>query len=187
MSNHTNQPLSMTDKIIKYAVISLISIIVLALIIFLFIPKLSLSIYGFGSYGATSSTDSSLEVEDLKIVRSSDFDDLKVGDIILFNLTGSEYGNLQGIKVYRVMAIFDEEATPYVHVHSTGTPLSFPWRVTEEMYMGTVVTTIPILGAVTGFLSSGFGIAILVVNLIIIGIVIYLLKSSKFSKQSTAE
>jgi len=187
MSNQINQPLSTTDKVIKYVVISLISIIVLALIIFLFIPKLSLSLFGYGSYGTTTSTDSSLKVEDLKILKNTDFDDLKVGDIILFNLTGSEYGTQQGIKVYRIMAIFDHDTEPYVHVHSTGTPISFPWKVTDEMYMGTVVSTVPVIGAITGFLSSGFGIAILVVNIIIIGVVIYLVKSTKFSKQSTAE
>ncbi len=187
MSNQNNQPLTMTDKVIKYVVISLISIIVIALIIFLFIPRLSVSIFGYGSYGTTTSTDSSLKVEDLKIISNKDFADLKAGDIILFNLTGSEYGAQQGVKVYRVMATFHHDAEPYVHVHSTGTPISFPWKVSEEMYMGTVVTTVPVLGAITGFLSSGFGIAILVVNLIIIGVVVYLVKSSKFSKQSAAE
>lgn len=81
MSNQNNQPLTMTDKVIKYVVISLISIIVIALIIFLFIPRLSVSIFGYGSYGTTTSTDSSLKVEDLKIISNKDFDDLKLGTL----------------------------------------------------------------------------------------------------------
>lgn len=186
MSNQ-KQTATIQDKIIKYVVLGLIALIVFFLLSFLIIPRLSLAITGYGSYGTLTGTDSELEFTDLKIVKKEAFDELEVGDIIVFDLKGSEYGEHQGLKAYRVMAIYGTGEDKYLHVHSTGNAISYPWNVTEDMYLGTVISTIPGVGSVVGFLSSGFGIAIIAVNVIIIGAVIYLVKSAPKEEKNKPE
>lgn len=184
MKQTEKNSLTTQDKIIKYVTLSLIGLIVLFLFTILFIPKLSMTLFGFATYGTTSGFDSTLEASDLQIIVNQDFDDIEVGDIITFDLKGEEYGDYQGIKTYRVMAIYtDANGERYFHVHSTGMQTSIPnWNINEDMYIGTLTGTIPILGAITGFLSSGFGIAIVFVNVLIVGAIIYLVKVNPAAK-----
>lgn len=170
--------LTTADKIIKYSSISLITLIILAMIIFLFIPRLSMAITGYGSYGVVSGSDSKIKNTDLKIVKNTPYKDLEKGDLIVFRL-GSEYGEQKGIKVYTVMAMYGSGEDKYIHVHSTDQIMSFSWQVKEDMYIGTVESTIPVLGAFTGFLGSWIGITVIIVNLGIVGVIIYLVKTNK--------
>ena len=167
----------MKDKknlIINITVGSLTGLLILFIILLLYVPKFSKAVTGVSSYHAISNCDSTLKKHDILIVKDKPFDDLVAGDIILFKLKG--YGDNDGLKAYRVMTKPDPE---YYHVHSTGSNVSFPWNVTEEMYIGVVSSRIPVLGAVTGFLGSPYGIGVLLVNGVVIGLIVYLVKMNK--------
>ena len=157
---------------------SLIGLLIFFIIMVLYIPKLSNKIIGVAAYQNLTGYDSTLDPYDLLFVKDKPFEDLKPGDMILFDLEG--HGDIDGLKVYKIMVQPDED---YYHVHSTDNQMSFPWNITEEMYVGIIASKIPYVGAITGFLGSFYGIAVLVVNGLIIGAIVYLVKENKKDKQ----
>jgi hypothetical protein len=180
--NMEKQTSTRQEKIMTITLWSLIGLIVLFIIMVLYIPKLSMNVIGVGSYQALTGYDSTLDRSDMLLVKHKPFDELVSGDIIVFNLKG--YGNSDGVKAYSIMA---RPNPNYYHVHSTGQVMSFPWNVTEDMYVGVVQSSVPYVGAVTGFFGSIYGIAVLIVNgLIIIGIV-YLVKENKKQSKNLPE
>ena len=163
---------SKKDKIITITLLSLIAIILAFIIMIIYIPKLSTKVLGFGTYQALSGYDSTLNKSDMLIVKEKPFDELTNTDIIVFKLEG--YGNSDGYKAYKVMA---KPGEGYYHVHSTGEIMSFPWNITEEMYIGVVTSKIPVIGAIAGFIGSWYGLVTILVNGVIIGVIVYLVKS----------
>lgn len=176
------QASSKQDKIITVSLWSLIGLIILFIIMVLYIPKLSMNVIGVGSYQALTGYDSTLDRSDMLLVKHKPFDELERGDIIVFSLKG--YGDSDGKKAYTIMS---RPSPDYYHVYSTGNMMSFPWNITEDMYIGVVQSRIPYIGAVTGFIGSIYGIAVLIVNgLIIVGIV-YLVKENKKQSKNLPE
>lgn len=169
------------DKIINIVLWSLISLLILFIIMVLYIPKLSMKVIKTSGYQALTGVDSTLGKYDILFVTQKPFDDLVPGDIIVFKLEG--YGNSDGLKAYSVMAQPDPD---YYHVRTTGSAISFPWNITEEMYIGIVSARVPYIGAVTGFLGSIYGIGILIINGLVIGGIIYLVKQNKKDENNEA-
>ena len=138
------------DVTLKIGISLTITAVLFFVISFLYIPDLSYKMYNnYASFSGLSGVDSSLDINDLLITEKREFTQSK-GEIIVFNLTG--YDKSDGIKAYRVFSINDDIETgqKYCLVTSTGTGISFYWKVTESMYLGTVTTRIAGLGALTG-------------------------------------
>lgn len=181
------------DKILdltaKIGMSTLFVAILFFVISFLYIPSISYGIYQKASFSGLTGVDSSLNANDLLITEKRDFAKSQ-GDIIVFDLEG--YNGNDGLKAYRVYSIIDDGATgsKYCLVGSTDSSVSFPWRVTEDMYLGTVTVRIPGLGAITGFFASPLSIIFWVVAAgSVTGIVLILKKdpNKAISEEPTKE
>ncbi len=162
------------NRILSIILWGLIGLLVFFIIMVSYMPKLSNKVIGVSSYQVLTGYDSTLQKHEMLIVKDKNFEDLESGDIIVFKLTG--YGDADGLKAYSVLSQPDPS---YYHVRSTDNWMSFPWNITEDMYIGVVTSKIPYLGAVMGFLGSFYGIAVLIFNGFIICGIIYVIKGKK--------
>ena len=109
-----------------------------------------------------------LEVYDVLIVQGHEqFEDIKVGDIIVFNRpTGHDR-----VIVHRVAAIIDDEPKT-IRTKGDANPASIPgtdYPITKEEYIGKVAYVIPQIGYVTQLIKPPINYIIIV---IVIGIMI---------------
>jgi len=162
-------------SIILYSVIGLLGLFILS---FIYLPTVTSTLFGVAVYGGFSGVDSSLNQGDLVVVSMTEFDELDNTDIIVFELDG--YGNADGLKVYKIMTKVAGSETAY-RVHSSGNPTSYQWEITSSMYRGNVVSKIPNLGYVIGFLRSPIGITVILINGALITAAVILIKRMKKS------
>ncbi|MFW6298249.1 MAG: signal peptidase I [Bacillota bacterium] len=152
-------------------------------------PQRTVDIFGFKPYVVlTESMEPRIEADDVVIVKKTEADALKEGDIITFLVDINDDGA-------------DNVVTHYVHsIETTGsnsleirTRRHFEdedaispddWVITEEDILGEHLFTIPNIGIAVRFLQSPFGIAALIVNVgIVAGIVLLLRTDSKKTKE----
>ena len=116
-----------------------------------------------------------LEVYDVLIVQGHEpFDDIEVGDIIVFNRPSDH----NRVIVHRVVSIIDDEPRT-VRTKGDANPASIPgtdFPITEEEYIGKVVHTLPQVGYVTQLLKPP-------INYIIIAVVIGVMIVKQFAKK----
>ena len=109
-----------------------------------------------------------LEVYDVLIVQGHEpFEDIEVGDIIVFNRPSDH----NRVIVHRVVSIIDDEPKT-VRTKGDANPASIPgtdFPITEEEYIGKVVYTLPQVGYVTQLLKPPINYVIIAV---VIGVMI---------------
>ena len=109
-----------------------------------------------------------LEVYDVLIVSGHEpFEDVKVGDIIVFNRPSDH----DRVIVHRVASIMEENPKT-IRTLGDANPASIPgtdFPITEEEYIGTVAYTLPQVGYITQLLKPPINYVIIVV---VIGIMI---------------
>lgn len=152
-NNHETKKEKVVDILARTGISALIVAILFFVISFLYIPSISYSIYTIASFSGLSDVDSSLNANDLLITEKRDFTESQ-GDIIVFDLKG--YGDSNGMMAYRCFAVREDHETGLVYclVGSTDSSISYPWKVTEDMYRGTVTVRISGMGAITGFFAN---------------------------------
>lgn len=150
------------DILTRTGISALIVAVLFLVISFLYIPSISYSIYTIASFSGLSGVDSSLNANDLLITEKRDFAQSQ-GDVIVFDLKG--YGDSDGMMAYRCFAVRQDHETGLVYclVGSTDSSISYPWKITEDMYRGTVTVRISGMGAITGFFANPLSIIFWVV------------------------
>jgi signal peptidase len=116
-----------------------------------------------------------LQVYDVLIVQGHEpFEDIKVGDIIVFNRPSGH----DRVIVHRVAAIIDDDPKT-IRTKGDANPASIPgtdFPITKEEYIGKVAYTIPQVGYVTQLIKPPINYVIIV---IVIGIMIVKQMSKK--------
>jgi signal peptidase len=116
-----------------------------------------------------------LQVYDVLIVQGHEpFEDIKVGDIIVFNRPSGH----DRVIVHRVAAIIDDDPKT-IRTKGDANPASIPgtdFPITKEEYIGKVAYTIPQIGYVTQLLKPP-------INYLIIAIVIGVMVVKQMSKK----
>lgn len=120
-----------------------------------------------------------LEINDVIVVRDGgSWDDLKIGDIIVFNRPDGE----DRVIVHRVIEITENSSgEQVVRTKGDANPASIPgtdYPIREDNYIGTVVYVMPGAGLVTKVISPP-------VNYIIIAIILVILFFSKWGRKKT--
>jgi signal peptidase len=109
-----------------------------------------------------------LEVYDVLVVQGHEpFEDLEIGDIIVFNRPSDH----NRVIVHRVVSITDDDPIT-LRTKGDANPASIPgtdFPITEEEYIGKVVYTLPQVGYVTQLLKPPINYVIIVV---VIGVMI---------------
>ena len=117
---------------------------------------------------ASGSMIPELEVYDVLIVQGHEpFEDLEIGDIIVFNRPSDH----NRVIVHRVVSIIDDDPKT-LRTQGDANPASIPgtdFPITEEEYIGKVVYTLPQVGYVTQLLKPPINYVIIVV---VIGIMV---------------
>jgi len=117
---------------------------------------------------ASGSMIPELEVYDVLIVQGHEpFEDLEIGDIIVFNRPSDH----NRVIVHRVVSIIDDDPKT-LRTQGDANPASIPgtdFPITEEEYIGKVVYTLPQVGYVTQLLKPPINYVIIAV---VIGVMI---------------
>lgn len=117
---------------------------------------------------ASGSMIPELEVYDVLVVQGHEpFEDLEIGDIIVFNRPSDH----NRVIVHRVVSIIDDDPKT-LRTQGDANPASIPgtdFPITEEEYIGKVVYTLPQVGYVTQLLKPPINYVIIVV---VIGIMV---------------
>ena len=123
-----------------------------------------------------------LQVYDVLIVQGHEpFEDIQVGDIIVFNRPSGH----DRVIVHRVVAIIDDEPKT-IRTKGDANPASIPgtdYPITKEEYIGKVVYTIPQIGYVTQLLKPPMNYIIIV---IVIGVMIVKQMSKKKNEKESS-
>lgn len=161
-------------------------LLVLFILFEAFIPDSTIKVFQFKPYVViTNSMEPKINVDDLIIVVNTDVDDLEVGDIITFEtyVIGADPGykvithiihsidtNDEGERIFYTRRYLSEDPDPN-------------WVLTDDDIIGKYAFRIPQLGKFVDFIRSPFGIATIGFNLIVIGVIIYVVKQDKKSKK----
>ena len=117
---------------------------------------------------ASGSMIPELEIYDVLIVQGHEpFEDLEIGDIIVFNRPSDH----NRVIVHRVVSITDDDPIT-LRTKGDANPASIPgtdFPITEEEYIGKVVYTLPQVGYITQLLKPPINYVIIVV---VIGIMV---------------
>jgi signal peptidase len=153
-----------------------------------FIPSTTIIFFGFKPYNVvTVSMEPIINKDDMIFVRNPKLDDLEVGDIITFE-ADINYDLENEFVTHYIYSITIEDGERIFrtarHDKITGLPSTTPdiWRLNDDDILGVYWFRIPKLGLLVNFFQSPFGIATIVVNAIIIGVIIYLVKTDKKDK-----
>lgn len=151
-----------------------------------FFPRQAIEMYGFTTYVVT--TDSMvpvIKVKDYIVVTHVTPDDLEVGDIVSFyadvNLDGKDE-----IVTHYLASIGTNDGVTYYKTHAYGRddPTQWDyWVLYDHDIIGKYAFTIPVLGIIVSFLRSPLGIAVIVIDAVIIWVIVYLIDSEKKKKE----
>lgn len=170
------------DNVKLYGSVVLIGILVLYIFLQLFVPDMTVRVFGFKPYVVvTQSMEPVIDVNDMVFVRRFKMDDAEVGDIITFNADIDYNGSKEVVThyIYSIEGTGDDtiiRTNRYYEDENDIVPDT--WLLSQDDVLGRYWFQIPKIGFVTEFLKSPFGIAAVVVNVGIVVAIVYLVKKS---------
>lgn len=152
----------------------------------IFLPNSTIKVFQFKPYIViTESMEPILNVDDMIIVYNPNLDKLEEGDIITFEADINYDGTKEVITHYIDSIVLDaEDERVYRTIRHDGV-VPDTWILRDADIIGVYGFRLPQLGVLVTFLRSPFGIAAVVVNVIIIAGIIILVKSGKKESKKT--
>ena len=177
------------DKILTAITFVIVAVLSVYIVIQLVAPDMTVKVFGFKPYiVVTESMEPVINVNDLVIVSNPKVDELEVGDIITFRADINYDGETEVVTHYIMSITQDGEdyrirTRRYFADEADYSP--DPWSLDQNSILGTYSFHIPWIGTIGQFAKSPFGIAAIVVNLGVIGGIVYLLKKAEPKKEAT--
>ncbi len=174
---------SMKQNIAMIVSFIIIAILLIYIVIQIAAPNMTVRIFGFKPYVViTESMEPEINVRDMVFVRKFDIEDAKVGDIITFE-ADIDYNGTKEIVTHYIYAINTNGIVTTIqtnrHWEDMNDAVPDSWVLLPDDVLGTYWFQIPKIGYVTDFFKSPFGIAAIIVNVSVIGGIIYLVKKGK--------
>ncbi len=167
---------SLIKSILFYVIAGLLLLYILTE---LFLPSMTIKIFQFKPYVVvTESMEPVINVNDLIIDTNPNLDKLVVGDIITFKADIDYNGTKEIVTHYIYEIKIDNGVRTFYTIRNGGT-VPDSWILSDDDILGVYAFRIPKLGNVINFIKSPFGIATVAVNIIIIGTIVYVVKSGK--------
>jgi signal peptidase I len=143
-------------------------------------PDAVIKVFQFRTYTVlTKSMEPVIKKDDLAFVFNVNVDKLEEGDIITF-MADIDYNGEKELVTHYIHSINEyptgERFFKTIR-HDSITPDT--WELSDEDIIGKYGFKLNQMGLFVNFLKSGFGIATITVNIVIIGAIIYILKSGK--------
>lgn len=145
-----------------------------------FIPTMTIKIFQFKPFVViTESMEPILNVNDMVIAKNPNLDKLEVGDIITFEADIDYNGTKEYVTHYIHSISTDGNGDRIFRTNRYGSNVADTWVLKDRDVIGVYWFHIPAVGVVLQFLKSPFGIAAVGVNIVIIGAIIFIVKSDK--------
>lgn len=163
-------------------------LLVLYILLELFIPDMTIKVFQFKPYVVlTESMEPVIDVDDMVIVLNPNLDKLEVGDIITFKADIDYNGTKETVTHYIHTITENNDGDRIFRTNRYGSTTPDTWILRDSDIIGVYGFRIRQLGVVVNFIKSPFGIAAVSVNLIVIGAIVYLVKSGKKEKIEKVE
>jgi signal peptidase len=177
MESKTKHIAKQIGSIIFYLISGLL---ILYILLELFIPDMTIKVFQFKPFVViTESMEPVINVDDMVIVYNPNVDELEVGDIITFRADINYDGTKEIITHYIYSITENTEGELVFRTNRYGSDVADTWILQEGDVIGVYGFKIPQLGVFVNFLKSPFGIAAIAVNVIVIGAIVYIVKSGK--------
>jgi signal peptidase len=161
----------------------LIGILLLYIVFQMFIPDMTVKVFGFKPYTVlTRSMEPVINKDDMIFVRQFDLDEAEIGDIISFDADINYDGTMEVVThyIYSITDNGDDTIIRTNRYYDDDTEVvPDTWLLTQEDVHGSYWFKLPQVGLVTDFLRSPFGIGTIIVNIGIITAIVYLVKGGK--------
>lgn len=163
----------------KIAMTIVIGILALYIALEIFVPSMTLSVFGFKPYQViTVSMEPVLHVDDIVIVQRFDIDELEVNDIITFR-ADVDYNGVKDTVTHYIYSITELPDGEYqIRTIRQNGVTADPWILAEEDILGLYAFHIPALGIFANFIRSPFGVAIIIIDVAALIGILYLLKKN---------
>jgi signal peptidase len=175
-----NQNIGKTIRNVFFYVIALV--LLMYITIQVVAPDFTIKVFRFKPYVVlTDSMEPYIDSNDLVIVKYFKIEDLDEDDIVTFYADVNYDGETEIVTHY-VYSITNNSGVYTIRTnrHFTNeteiTP--DPWVLSEEDILGVYSFHVPLIGSIALFLRSPFGIAAVVVNIGVIGGIIYIVKTT---------
>lgn len=176
MNANTKKTFNLVGSIFFFAVAGLL---ILYILLELFLPNMTIKVFQFKPYVViTESMEPVIDVDDLIIVTNPKLDKLKSGDIITFR-ADIDYNGTKEIVTHYIHTISETNGKYTILTHRYGSTVPDTWTLNGDDVIGVYSFRVKQLGVFINFVKSPFGIAAIVVNVIVIGAIIYIVKSGK--------
>lgn len=176
MSLKTKKILNQVGSIFFFIVAGLL---ILYILLELFLPNMTIKVFQFKPYVVvTESMEPVLDVDDLIIVTNPKVDELEVGDIITFR-ADIDYNGTKEIVTHYVNSITETNGEYTIRTNRYGSTVPDTWILSGDDVIGVYSFRVKQLGVFINFVKSPFGIAAIAVNVIVIGAIVYIVKSGK--------
>ncbi len=163
-------------------------LLVLYILLELFVPDMTIKVFQFKPFVViTESMEPVIDVDDMVVVFNPNVDNLVVGDIITFKADIDYNGTKETVTHYIHSITENTDGDRIFRTNRYGSTTPDTWILQEEDIIGVYGFRIPQLGVLINFIKSPFGIAAISVNLIVIGAIVYLVKSGKKHEEVTEE
>ncbi|PKK99497.1 MAG: signal peptidase I [Tenericutes bacterium HGW-Tenericutes-2] len=163
-------------------------LLVLYILLELFIPDMTIKVFQFKPYVVlTESMEPVIDVDDMVIVWNPNPDKLEVGDIITFKADIDYNGTKETVTHYIHTITENNDGDRIFRTNRYGSTTPDTWILRDSDIIGVYGFRIRQLGVLVNFIKSPFGIAAVSVNLIVIGAIVYLVKSGKKEKIEKVE
>ena len=140
---------------------------------------MTIKVFQFKPYVVvTESMEPVLDVDDLIIVTNPKVDELEVGDIITFR-ADIDYNGTKEIVTHYVNSITETNGEYTIRTNRYGSTVPDTWILSGDDVIGVYSFRVKQLGVFINFVKSPFGIAAIAVNVIVIGAIVYIVKSGK--------
>jgi len=167
-------------------------ILILYIAISAFMPEKTVKVFGFKPYVViTNSMEPYININDLIFVKNAKVDKLEEEDIITF-YADINYDGEKEIVTHYIYSIGENNdgdliirTHPYYENSANVNPDS--WVLEEDDVLGQYMFKIPKVGAVVRFVQSPFGIAAIIVNIGVIGGIVYLVKHGEVKVEEESE
>ncbi|MBU1143142.1 MAG: signal peptidase I [Firmicutes bacterium] len=163
-------------------------LLVLYILMELFIPDMTIKVFQFKPFVViTESMEPVIDVDDMVVVFNPNLDKLEVGDIITFKADIDYNGTKETITHYIHTITENNDGDRIFRTNRYGSTVPDTWILRDADIIGVYGFRIPQLGVFINFIKSPFGIAAVSVNLIVIGAIVYLVKSGKKQEELPKE
>lgn len=149
----------------------------------LVMPDLTIKIFRFQPYIiVTESMEPVFNVNDMIIASVFDIEEAEIGDVITFK-ADIDYNGTKEIVTHYIYEI-DETGSEAIiqtnrHFSSTETVTPDTWLIPESDVIGTYTAHIPYIGYIIEFVTSIYGIVVILINVIVITGIVRLNKQIK--------